>query len=148
MFVKYSRILVFYIFLVLSILLFGVFLQKKIYVIISHYYFLTCVIEHKSFPIKESLLSYLSLILGLIPLYTRFVLNLSLIAINYTLNYYRELLPSNFLLIVEGRGEGNPMPDSTPSSTGNKYKCCYNSPHVFCRLILYSLYWWWNNLLC
>jgi hypothetical protein len=52
------------------------------------------------------------LILGLIALYSRVILNLSLITINDTLNYHKELLPSNILLTVEG--EGNPMPDSTP----------------------------------
>lgn len=52
------------------------------------------------------------MILGLIALYSRVILNLSLITINYTLNYHKELLPSNILLTV--KGEGNPMPDSTP----------------------------------
>jgi hypothetical protein len=90
------------------------------YVLISRYYFLTCVMEHKTFTIYESLLIYISLVIGLLTVYARVMLNMSLITINYTLYHHRELLTPNFLLLTVE--QGNPMPDSTPPPIENKSK--------------------------
>lgn len=59
--------------------------------------------DHHNFTTNQLLLIYLSLILGLIVLYLRLSLNLSLVTVNYTLDYHKELLPPNVLLAVERR---------------------------------------------